>query len=149
MFCGKSPKKVTKEHIIPRWLIELTGDPNRTAVLGPFRNTKTRELETKYFAFDQFAFPACEACNQRYSTLEGQARVVMQEILNARGISSQEIGIILTWLDKVRVGLWLVAYSIQKNPLAITPSFFINSRGTLRSNALDLPFELQLNSSKS
>jgi hypothetical protein len=29
VFCGEKPTNKTKEHIIPEWLIELTGDINR------------------------------------------------------------------------------------------------------------------------
>ena len=34
VFCGKKPENKNKEHIIPQWLIKLTGDPNRKINLG-------------------------------------------------------------------------------------------------------------------
>jgi hypothetical protein len=128
VFCGKSPRKDTKEHIIPRWLIQLTGDPYREGIFGPFRNQKTSELERKRFRFDSFAFPACEDCNKRYSELESGAKVMMQELLAGNRLSSSDIELLLTWLDKVRVGSWLISYSVQKNPLGISPLFYINRR---------------------
>lgn len=34
VFCGKKPKNKTKEHILPKWLIKLTGKPNRQINVG-------------------------------------------------------------------------------------------------------------------
>ena len=34
IFCGKKPSEKNREHIIPRWLIALTGDPKREWYLG-------------------------------------------------------------------------------------------------------------------
>jgi hypothetical protein len=33
VFCGKKPQSKNREHIIPQWLIALTGDPNRDVYL--------------------------------------------------------------------------------------------------------------------
>ena len=55
VFCGAKPNKKSREHIIPQWLIELTGDPQRQAVFGPFLDERTRELTYRNFAFDQLA----------------------------------------------------------------------------------------------
>lgn len=128
VFCGKPPTKDTREHIIPRWLIQLTGDPHREGIFGPFRNQRTGKLEHKKFAFDAFAFPACEDCNQRYSKLESDAKVMIQDLLAGNPLTALDIELLLTWLDKVRVGSWLISYSAQKNPLGITPLFYINWR---------------------
>jgi hypothetical protein len=128
VFCGKRPTNGSREHVIPRWLIQLTGGLQREATFGPFLNTKTGKLEFKKFAFDSFSFPACDECNNRYSKLESDAKVMMQEILAGRGLSCLDIELLLTWLDKVRVGSWLASYSILKNPFGITPLFHINWR---------------------
>ena len=128
VFCGKPPKKGTKEHIIPRWLIQLTGDPKRKGIFGPFWNQETGEMENKKFAFDAYAFPACEICNQRYSGLEGDAKRIVHEVLAGNPLAASDIELLLTWLDKVRVGSWLISYSIMKNPLGIRPLFYINWR---------------------
>jgi hypothetical protein len=71
----------------------------------------------------------------------------MQEILCGNALSSQDIELLLTWLDKVRVGLWLVAFTIQKNPLAITPLFYINSRVDA-SDRMVLIYRSKFNSSR-
>ena len=34
IFCGKVPETKTKEHVIPQWLINMTGDPKRNLHLG-------------------------------------------------------------------------------------------------------------------
>ena len=80
VFCGAKPNKKSREHIIPQWLIELTGDPQRQAVFGPFLDERTRELTYRNFAFDQFAFPACEECNLKLSGLEAETKEVMLKL---------------------------------------------------------------------
>jgi len=129
VFCGATPEKETKEHVIPRWLIELTGDPHRKGIFGPYWDNQKGELVNRSFAFDRFAFPACHVCNRKFSSLESSVNYVMREILNENALSSKQIGLFLSWLDKVRVGYWLIAtFYLQKNPLAITPSFHVNWR---------------------
>ena len=34
VFCGLQPHSKNKEHIIPQWLIKMTGEPNRQANFG-------------------------------------------------------------------------------------------------------------------
>jgi hypothetical protein len=34
VFCGKTPNTKTREHVVPHWLLETTGDPNRVIPLG-------------------------------------------------------------------------------------------------------------------
>jgi hypothetical protein len=34
IFCGNPPSAKNKEHVVPKWLIELTGDPKREWYLG-------------------------------------------------------------------------------------------------------------------
>lgn len=34
VFCGSKPESKNKEHILPQWLLKLTGDPNREIFLG-------------------------------------------------------------------------------------------------------------------
>lgn len=48
--------------------------------------------------------------------------------MNNEEIDSNEITIFLDWIDKLRVGLWLMYYTIDKNHQGIIPNFFINQR---------------------
>jgi hypothetical protein len=128
LFCGAQPQARSKEHIVPRWLITLTGDPKRKVPFGPFYSEKTKELEVRSFSFDEFAFPACAPCNSRFSSLESATKQVMTSLLAKRPLKSSDFHTLLTWLDKVRVGLWLIGYVIQKNLSDIAPQFHVNSR---------------------
>lgn len=74
------------------------------------------------------AFPACQACNQQYSKLERNAKSLIQDVLAEKPLTSLDIELMLTWLDKIRVGSWLISYLIQKNPFWIRPLFYINWR---------------------
>lgn len=128
VFCGDIPKNKNKEHIIPQWLIEFTGDPNRSVDFGPIWNSKTSKLELKKFAFDQFQFPACEKCNQEHSALEVKAKAVLKNLIAENPLSSKDLNILLDWLDKIRVGLWLAYNYLQTNLSAVEPNYHISKR---------------------
>jgi len=121
VFCGDRPEEKTKEHIIPQWLIELTGDPNRIANLGGIG-------EPKLFAFDQFVFPACQTCNAKYSHLEIKAKTAIHALMNGDKINEQDGEVLLNWFDKVRIGMWLGGMKLHGNPSEIEPKFHISSR---------------------
>src|ERR1700754_3168465 len=74
VFCGNPPAGRTKEHVIPQWLMELTGDPRREWRLGVQFDEGAGEYRERKFSANQFQFPACGECNGRYSALEGRAK---------------------------------------------------------------------------
>lgn len=126
IFCGEKPESKNKEHVIPKWLIELTGDPKRQAFFG-FDVVRGKKGPRMY-SFDSFSFPACEKCNTDFATLEGLTKPVVIKILQNKQISSREISTFLDWVDKVRVGLWLGFYFLDKNLAGISPKFHIKFR---------------------
>jgi hypothetical protein len=128
VFCGQKPQKKTKEHVIPKWLIALTGDPNRKVALGWDKALAGKELKAREFAFDQLVFPACAACNGSYSKLEDVAQEVLTDILGQRSVEATNLSMFLDWLDKVRVGLWLGFLQLDKNYASIDPTFHIDTR---------------------
>jgi hypothetical protein len=70
VFCGQQPTNRNREHILPQWLLALTGDPKRVVSLGyDYHKGKPRE-----FAISQFVVPACTACNYRYAEFETLAK---------------------------------------------------------------------------
>ena len=87
VFCGQKPSSKHKEHIIPQWLIELTGDPNRLAIFSNIFDIQEMRLVQKEFAFDQFKFPSCAKCNEEYSDFENKAREVVLRILDDDALS--------------------------------------------------------------
>jgi hypothetical protein len=128
VFCGAKPATRSREHVAPRWLIRLTGDPKRKVTFGSCYIEKTKKLERRSFSFDEFAFPACGPCNLRSSNLESATMQVMIDLLAKRSVKSSDFRTLLSWLDKVRVGLWLIAYVTQKNLSGIAPQFYVSSR---------------------
>jgi hypothetical protein len=124
IFCGKKPESKTKEHIIPQWLIKYTGDPKRKISVG--FDMKRKELRT--FSFDQLTFPACYHCNNEFSTLEQNVKDVILNLLEKNELESSNASTLLDWLDKVRIGLWLLFYSLDSNPFDINPHFHIANR---------------------
>lgn len=127
VFCGKPPSEKNKEHVLPRWLISLTGDPKRKVRLG-FRLGTDNPVKQREFAFDQFTFPACEACNSEHSDLEADAKDLVERTLAADPLSAIEISRLLDWLDKVRVGLWLGFHMLNKDFFGVEPNFHIKRR---------------------
>jgi hypothetical protein len=96
IFCGQRPESKTKEHVIPKWLIAMTGDPKRQVSFGTYNiNNKP---PTK-LAFDQLTFPACEQCNGEFSDLEGRARNVTERLLEKGHLTSADFNCLLDWLD--------------------------------------------------
>jgi hypothetical protein len=100
IFCGKPPQDKDLEHPLPMWLLRMTGDPNRV-VSHPVMDKRIR------LSFDSLKFPACSACNRRYSRLESAAKTIVEIISDNGPLPPSGYVLLLDWLDKVRVGLWL------------------------------------------
>lgn len=122
LFCGNPPEAKNLEHPLPRWLLELTGDPNRVVNFG----FDYRTGNVIKFAFDQFRFPACGACNLRWSQFEEKAKRVVQAICNKAPVSAEDYVLLLDWLDKVRIGVWLGYRYLLQTP--VSPNFTIEGR---------------------
>ncbi|MCP6718681.1 MAG: hypothetical protein KJI71_00430 [Patescibacteria group bacterium] len=129
IFCGKITKKKTKEHIIPEWLIELTNQKNKILRFGPyykFDKGNKLILDFNDFTFDSFVYPACNMCNSKFSKLEGNAKDVILRILSERPLSNKNFNLLLTWFDKIRIGLYIANLYDSNNFLGIQPKYYIN-----------------------
>jgi hypothetical protein len=125
VFCGQPPQDKNNEHVIPQWLLKLTGDENRVAWFG-FDHAKGKPRK---FAFDQFQFPACSECNERFGReVETPAREALVRLLEEGRIESRGAESLLDWLDKVRVGLWLGQRYLERDLLGISPHFHVKTR---------------------
>lgn len=127
IFCGKKPKEKSREHIIPQWLIELTGNPKRDAFFGLNKLGKAKGENRKY-PFKHFTFPACVSCNTKYGKLEAAVKPILLNILEDKSVSSEDMSLFLDWIDKVRVGLWLGMQQLDKNYLNVDVNFHIEKR---------------------
>ncbi len=137
IFCGQRPYNKTKEHVIPKWLIELTGSPKRYGFFGYYNEDKgPKEM---HLSFNDFTFPACEKCNKTYSDLEAKTKPVILELLDEKPLDGKDINIILTWFDKVRIGLWLGSL-YYNNILGINPNFYID-QGTFSRDRMVLIYK--------
>lgn len=121
IFCGNPPKDKTKEHVIPKWLIEMTGDPNRITLLGKYKDLLRK------FPWKNFTFPACDSCNFEYSRLEARTKIVVLKLTQKEGLNEEEINDFLDWLDKVRIGLWL-GHILLNKWYDFEPNFHIKQR---------------------
>lgn len=122
VFCKKYPVSKSSEHVIPRWLMELTGDPKRKIRVASVDQT------SRFLYIDSFKFPACLKCNSEYSLLENRTKLVVKNLIEGNAASANDIETLMDWLDKVRVGLWLGSLMYSGNPYKVTPKFAISSR---------------------
>ena len=104
----------------------MTGDPNRKAYFGIDHTKNPPSIRS--FAFDAFTFPACKACNEGFSEFESSAKAIVEKILSASALTCGEVGKLLDWLDKVRQGLWLAFFTLNKNHAGLKRNHHIRGR---------------------
>jgi len=126
VFCGNKPEHKTYEHVLPQWLIGLTGEPTRTARFG--RRWEGESENERVFSFNAFKFPSCEPCNATFSALEAGAKPTVSKILAEGDVSATEFNVLLDWFDKVRIGLWLAFIYLDGNPVGVKPHFYMAAR---------------------
>jgi hypothetical protein len=126
VFCGEAPQDKNKEHVLPNWLIEMTGNPKRVATFGV--DFTKEPFGPRMFAFDSLVFPACSGCNEHFGKLEQSIKPIFERLLSNQPLGADDLILLLDWLDKVRVGLWLGYLYLNKNLMGIEPNFHIESR---------------------
>lgn len=142
IFCNNPPKNKNKEHVIPQWLIKMTGDLGRNINLGipcitidsegnysyEFQTEKAVKEKGRKFPFKHFTFPACESCNSNFANIESKIKPIYVKIESERNLNDEEASLFLDWMDKVRVGIWHGLNQLNKTSEAIKPKFGINFR---------------------
>ena len=126
IFCGEEPESKNREHVIPQWLIRMTGAANRETHLG--LKWRTLDLEKRQFSLSSFTFPACEACNTECADLEARTKSIVEDIIECKALGADHWDTFLDWLDKVRIGLWLGMIYLNENHRGLNPQFHINRR---------------------
>ncbi|MDE2184198.1 MAG: hypothetical protein KGJ78_14355 [Alphaproteobacteria bacterium] len=125
VFCGKTPDTKTREHVVPYWLLEITGDPLRVVTFG---QNFDRQKQPIRYSWSQYIAPACDPCNNHFSHLERRVKPTVEALLRREALPASAYITLLDWLDKVRIGVWLLRHMIEKHPIKITPNFHIASR---------------------
>ena len=134
IFCGERPIAKNKEHVLPQWLIGMTGDPKRSIKLHfPY---KGKGNSARIIAFDALHFPACSECNNSFSESENRAKNIVEKLLQHAPLSATDFDALLRWLDKVRIGLWLGFLYLERNPFSVSPTFHIANRITTKDRAV-------------
>jgi hypothetical protein len=124
IFCGEVSAHSTEEHVIPRWLIRMTGDPGRQANFAQV-HTPALKLKVQKQPFARFKFPACQCCNAIFGIMEVLAGRAVETLCNTGALSVFELEDLMDWLDKIRLGYWLSQLHMEKNRYQIPPKFFI------------------------
>jgi hypothetical protein len=100
VFCGKTPDEKTREHILPYWLLEMTGDPTRVVPLG---QDYSKDQKVIRYSWSNFVAPACDPCNNKYSELEGRIKRKVESLQQGQALTVADYVELLDWLDKVRL----------------------------------------------
>lgn len=120
IFCGNPPKDKNAEHVIPQWLINMTGKRSRQINL--------ESVTDRPISFGNFTFPACEKCNSEFSNLEALVKPVVEKILAGQPVNAVELHNLLDWFDKVRIGLWLGILQLKGDVDDKNPHMHIKTR---------------------
>lgn len=134
VFCGEPPKSKNKEHVIPQWLMAHTDALDKKVRFGFDKRTGA----IREFAYKAFTFPACESCNTSFAELESTVKPILIKLLSESPLTNIDLHYLLDWFDKVRVGLWLGFYYLDKNIGCITPRFHIQTRITAHDRMLHI-----------
>jgi len=97
--CGRSGKKMNKEHLFPKWLIHKTKT----------YKTKIRWHEGKKIPGLVATLPICEECNTLFGAeLESPVAQIFDCLENEKGISDFEAELLIRWLWKMEGMFWIV-----------------------------------------
>jgi hypothetical protein len=120
VFCGLEPNNKTKEHIIPTWLQKFAGGNEHPArILTPKGDV--------ILPWKNLVLPACKSCNEHYGQLEGLVKDALTGISDGE-LKASDLSLLLDWMDKLRIGIWLLQLSLGKGAHNINPNYSIGSR---------------------
>lgn len=90
--CGKIGFFMNKEHLFPVWLIKKT----KTYKTGIKWNNE------KYIPALRCTVPLCKGCNEEFGReLEKPVSIIFKDIENGKGVSENEIDLLIRWLWKI------------------------------------------------
>lgn len=136
VFCGNLPEEKTMEHVVPKWLLELTGNPNRRGIFGAYPSEEGEPIRQREFGLSAFKFPACGACNNKFGKLEDRAKHVMVKTLANEELDNTELTTLLDWFDKIRIGLYLAFNTLDDFSDIVAPTIHIELGQTLKDRLL-------------
>lgn len=134
IFCGKAPESKTKEHIFPQWLLKMTEFYSKDTSVGTNWTTGKEII----FPAKNYTFPACDICNNKFSKLEGQIKIIIERLIEDSDVSGAELELLLDWFDKIRIGAWLGISYMNKSIFSSPPNFYINDRVGIKDRYLSI-----------
>jgi hypothetical protein len=134
IFCGKAPESKTKEHIFPQWLLKMTGFHSKDTSVG----TNWATGKEIIFPAKNYTFPACDSCNNKFSSLEGQVKGIIERLIEDTDVNGSDLELLLDWFDKIRIGAWLGVSYMNKSSFDLPPNFYINDRVGIKDRYLSV-----------
>lgn len=102
--CGQIFKKLSREHLFPKWLL---GDTNS------YDERLTLPNRTRFF-FRKMVIPCCESCNGIVvSNLDNKAKSIFEK--SCKNISDKEKTVLFQWITKITSGLFLKSSNLRSN----------------------------------
>ncbi|MEN0055441.1 MAG: hypothetical protein AAGC65_17325 [Mucilaginibacter sp.] len=134
IFCGKPPQNKNKEHILPKWLIKLTGMEKKQVSVG------TDLVTGKEYTFNllNFTFPACTQCNTDFAAVEAAVKPVMEKLLADDYVVEEELTLLLDWFDKVRLAMHIALHYQNNKNFQLDPKYYINNRVGIKDRFLSV-----------
>jgi len=134
IFCGEPPQQKNKEHILPKWLLKLTGFDQKEASIG------SDFVTGKEFIFNilNFTMPACTKCNTNFAKTEAVVKPAMEKLLIDDFIDLAELTLLLDWFDKIRLGLQIAVLYLNNKNFELEPRHYINRRVGLKDRSLSI-----------
>ncbi|MGP8214716.1 MAG: hypothetical protein ACLQQ4_04050 [Bacteroidia bacterium] len=132
VFCGNPPENKNKEHIIPKWLLKLTGKEHSEISIG----SHWGDMKEIVFNISAFTFPSCTKCNTDFSKKEGLVKPIIEKIIEDHYVDIDELILLLDWFDKIRISLWLGIQFLNKGVFNMVPKYYINTRLRLKDRFL-------------
>lgn len=90
------------------------------------------------FPAKNYTFPACDACNNHFASLEGTVQGIVQRLSEDADVSGGDLEVLLDWFDKIRIGTWLGISYMNKPSIKLPPNYYINDRVGIKDRYLSI-----------
>lgn len=121
IFCGQKPQSKSREHFIARWLSRFAGNDELAAdIIDADGSIVSRR-------WSSLILPACTECNARYGEFEEFSKPALER-LSQGYLRSKDAQVLLDYMDKLRVSIWLWRLYWSKKYHSISPNYYVDER---------------------
>lgn len=123
--CGENGKKLTDEHLFPKWLLGDTDSYDEKLTLP--NNTKT--------FFRNITIPCCNSCNNKVlSQVDNKVKSIFEK--ECLDVNDNERKLLYHWMLKISSGLFLKGASLKSNRKDPDSDFLTTKKELVRKELL-------------